>query len=309
MTNLQKVIGVKISAVIIFLCLACPFAFAADVGTVTYVEGRVDTLSPGSDMGMPLRQGDSIAVGDALRTKSNSKLEVTFNDKSVLRVAQNSKVVVKDYQLDASNRRQTANILLERGKARTIIAKMPRSADFIISTPNASGSVKGSDIFTSYQAGNSGMLVAEGKLSVVNTLKPEPAVIIPAGSAVVVSLEETPKGPRQYFETEKKMYEQDTEIPATIARTPGSSEIKGAIAKLSGDVKVTFKNTGETRPASINDILEAGDTIVTGDNGMVEIKFDNGNGINLKPNSDIKINSLVMDAKTGEYENLFESTK
>lgn len=302
-------VGVKIFAVLLSFCVGCPFVFAADVGTVTYVEGRVDSLRPDSEMGMPLRQGDTIAVGDAVRTKSNSKLEVTFSDKSVLRVAQNSKVVVKDYQLDENDRRKTASLSVERGKVRTIIAKMPRAADFIISTPNASGTVKGSDIFTSYQAGNSGMLVADGKLSVVNTLKPEPAVMIPAGNAVVVSLEDSPKGPRQYFETEKRSYEQDTDIPSTVSRTPGASIIKGAIAKLSGDVRVTFKATGESRAASINDILEAGDYIETGDNGMVEIKFDNGNGMNLKPDSNVRITSLVMDPKTGEYENLFESSK
>jgi len=64
-------------------------------------------------------------------------------------VRQNSKVIVKDYTLDKDNARKNADILLERGKARAVVAKMHKQADFIISTPNARGRVKGSDIINS----------------------------------------------------------------------------------------------------------------------------------------------------------------
>lgn len=297
-------------AVVLSIFISCPYVFAGEVGVITSVEGRVDVLRVNSETAAPLREGEAISVGDAIRTKSNSKAEVTFNDKSILRLAHNSRVEVKDYQLDKNNNRKTANIMLDRGKARTIIAKMPGSADFVISTPNSQGRVKGSDIFAFYQAGNSGMLVAEGKLSVANIAHPESELIVPAGTSVLVPLGELPKGPRQYFELEKKLHEKDTDIPKAVSVPKGEGEvvIKGVISKMSGDVKITKKGDTVARPINLSDILDEGDKIVTGANGSIEIRLDNGNVLNLKPNTELVFIKLTMDIKTGEYENSFYSS-
>ena len=169
---------IAVIAVLFLASCAC----AAEVGKVTYAEGRVDILSPGSEKGVPATDGTLVNVGDAIRTKSNSKAEVRFYDKTVMRIAANSKVDIVDYQLDANNNRLSAEIKLERGKARTIIAKMKDAAEFKIDTPNAKGSVKGSDVVTFFQAGNSGMMVTEGTLSVFSTSHPKDVISVPAGT-------------------------------------------------------------------------------------------------------------------------------
>ena len=174
----------KFFVIILTILLMCTNAFSEDVGKVTYVEGRVDIFNPDSEIGSPLVEDEAVSIGDAIRTKSNSKAEIEFKDKSILRLAQNSKVEIEDYQLDKDNRRKRAAIKLERGKARAIIAKGPDSSPFDISTPNAKGTVKGSDIFTFYQAGSTNMLVAEGKLSIANIAHPEDTLVVPSGSAM-----------------------------------------------------------------------------------------------------------------------------
>lgn len=307
MNTRTGLVAKKIVALVLAIAVACPYTYAADVGKVTYIEGRVDVSKEGSDLATPLREGDPIAIGDAVRTKSNSKAEITFNDKSALRLAQNTRIEVKDYVLDAENRRKTADIMVDRGKIRTIIEKMPGLTEFNISTPNAKGTVHGSDVFTSFQAGSSSMLVAEGQLSILNPVIPKEVIIIPAGSSVVVPPNEAPKGPRAYFDLEKQMQEQDTSIPQTVSRDPNSTVIKGVIGKMSGDVRVKFKNTGEVRKATVNDILSEGDTIETGKDGLVEINFDNGNGLNLKEETSVTITKLAQDPKTGQYENKFDA--
>jgi len=307
MKTLQQHAVTRLLAVFLSITLVAPYALAGEVGKITYTEGRVERLSPDSGAAMPLSENDSVSVGDSIRTKSNAKAEITFNDKTVVRVAQNSKVDIKDYQLDAENKRKTATIEIERGKARSIIAKMPDKADFIITTPNARGTVRGSDVIAFYQAGNSGMLVNEGKLNIMSLSHPESSLDITPGNSVVVPLEDLPKGPRPYLEIEKKLHEQDTNIPVTI-RKEKSSVIKAVIAKMSGDVKVTKKGSISASAASVNDILGDGDKIETGTDGIVELKFDNGNALNMKPGSNLTITKLAMDLSTGEYENLFEST-
>lgn len=297
-----------IAVIALVITMACPYAYAADVGKITYIEGRVDVARVGSDVATPLREGDPIAVGDAVRTKSNSKTEVTFNDKSMLRLAQNTRIEVRDYVLDADNNRKTAEIMVDRGRARTIIEKMPGLTDFNISTPNAKGTVRGSDVYTSFQAGSSNMLVAEGSLSIMNPAIPKEVLTVPAGNSVVVSLDETPKGVRPYMEFEKKQQEEETAIPAGVARNPNATILKGAFTEMSGDVRVTSKGSETPHKATINEILEEGDTIETGNDGIAEISFENGNGMSLKENTIIKIIKLVQDPKTGQYENKFESS-
>lgn len=291
----------------LFLSTSCPCAFANDVGTITYSEGRVDLVSQTGEKAVSLREGDIVSVGDAVRTKSNSKAEVTFKDKSVLRLGQNSKAIVRDYAVDSQNTRKSAEILLERGKARAIVSKTKQQAPFLISTPNAQGRVKGSDIIAFYQGGNSGLLVSEGKLSVVSVAHPDKEIAVPAGTTILVPLDELPKDPRPFLEVEKKLHEQDTYIPPSISKRERATEIKGIFTKLSGDVKVTVKGADSAHIARVGEIIGEGDIIETGDKGAVEIKFDNGNGMNLKANTRIIIVKLVIDPKTGEYENIFES--
>ncbi|MCX5679888.1 MAG: FecR family protein [Candidatus Omnitrophica bacterium] len=298
----------RVVAMVIVIAMACPYAYAIGIGKVTYIEGRVDVAGQGSSIATPLREGDPISAGDAIRTKSNSKAEVTFNDKSMLRLAQNTRIEVKDYVLDTNNKRKTAEIMVDRGRARTIIEKMPGLTEFNISTPNAKGTVHGSDIYTSFQAGSSSMLVAEGQLSIINPTHPGKELIVPAGNSVIVPLDETPKGMRPYMDFEKKLQEQETAVPANIVRSQNATILKGVFTKISGDVRVTSKGSENSRKAALSDVLGEGDTIETGNNGVVEISFENGNGMNLQENTRITIIKLIQDPKTKQYDNRFEAS-
>jgi hypothetical protein len=308
MKKFSKRYGFCIAVYIFAVIAASPSAFAEGVGKLTYVEGRVDVAKDGSEMALPIKQGESVSVGDALRTKSGSKAEIEFNDGSVVRLAQNSRVELKDYQLDKNNKRITATIKLDRGKARTIVAKMGKSADFNILTPNAEGTIKGSDVFTFYQAGSSGMLVAEGKMELKNLAHPESTVLVSAGNSALVNLEQLPANPRPYMDLERKMHEQDTYIPPATQNKETGGVMKGVFVALSGNVKITGKDSSSSRIATLNDIIGEGDRIDTGDNGSVEIKFENGCGLNLKPDTHITITKLVIDPKNGEYQNLFNAS-
>ncbi len=307
MKNTYKGFGLRIIPVLVSLLLCAPL-FAEEVGTVVSTQGRVDIFKAGSEVAVPAREDESVSVGDSIRTKSGAKAEIAFKDKSILRLAQNSRVLIKDYSLDENKRRISAAIELSRGKARAIIEKMPDSSDFIITTPNAKGSVKGSDIVAFYQAGNSGMFVTEGKMSLVNFAHPEDHVTVNAGSAALVPLEELPKGPRPYLDAEKKVNEEDTNVPVSISKTGNVSIMKGAVAKVSGIVKIIPKGASEGRDANINDIVGEGDRIETGENGYIEIRLDNNNAINLKPNTKLSIIRLLLNPSTKEFENIFEVT-
>ena len=145
------------------------------------------------------------------------------------------------------------------------------------------------------------MLVAEGTLSVFNPAYADTVLSIPAGSAVVVPMKGLPKGPREYLEIEKKFHDEDTSVPDNISARKRVSTIRGTITKFTGDVKVTAKGASSAHAAKSGEIVNEGSKVVTGVDGIVEISFDNGNALYLKPNTDIVILRLILDAKTGEY--------
>jgi hypothetical protein len=231
-----------------------------------------------------------------------------FRDKSVLKIAQNSKIYVKEYRLDARDTRSAAAIELSRGKVRAVVARMRNPSDFVLFTPNAKGVVKGSDITAFFQAGSSGMFVSEGKLLVTSLARPDKSVTVSAGNACMIPVNEAPRGPRPYLEVEKKMNDEDTYIPVSISKSGKVSVIKGVIAKVSGTVYVTLKSASQARKASLSDILGEGDSIETGKDGYAEIRLDNNNAINLKPNTKLAVVKLVINLETGEFENIFEVT-
>ena len=58
-------------------------AFAAPVGKITKLEGKVDVLKPGKGAVSGVSLGDNVDVGDIYRAKTNARAEVTFFNKNI----------------------------------------------------------------------------------------------------------------------------------------------------------------------------------------------------------------------------------
>lgn len=87
----------------------------------------------------------------------------------------------------------------------------------------------------------------------------------------------------------------------------GMSRMQATVWKMEGEVVVTKAGATTAEPIKSGDLLGSGDTIETKDNGKIAIRMENGNTINLTPNSQIILSSLASDLATDEYENLMES--
>lgn len=83
--------------------------------------------------------------------------------------------------------------------------------------------------------------------------------------------------------------------------------MKATVSKLQGEVVVMRHGSGTAQPLVCGAVLGSGDKVETRDNGKVEIRMDNGNTLNLIPNSQIILTNLTSNQSTGEYENLMES--
>ena len=294
-----------------FLLLICSASYALEipsVGVITRLEGIVDIAHEGEEEVTLLDKGALVYLNDRIRTKSHSKAEIKFSDKSIVRLAPGSCIYVKKYLVE-NNKRKQANIKLTRGKLQAVVARTGKPETFVITTPNAEGRVKGSDIFVFYNAGKTGALVQKGLMSLSSIILPHEEIDLKKGDYSMVGFKEAPIEPRGYFEAELMRHKKDVKPVIVKKWVPGdgATQMTGVITFVSGEVRLYKKGNMGWEDANVEDVVSEGYKVQTGDDGNVEIRLSNGNSIFLQVNTELAVANLKYDPKTGEYQNTFES--
>ena len=292
----------------VLMCGWVASAFADEpAGKVTFVEGIADVLRSDGNSAA-LREGQPVALKDKIRTKSHSKVQVTLADKSVLKLAPSSCVSIEEFRMAPSGIRERCVILITRGKAQATVAKTGAPETFVIETPNARGAVKGSDIFVSYLAGETGMFVKEGSMSVVNPAFPEVRRILKPGSCLFIHPEKPPEQPRPAMKAEMSIHRRDVEQELIKKWVPSedSSVMNAVIVALTGEVRI-HKKTAEDWSAALNgDVISEGDKLQTSGDGSAEVRLGNGNSLSVEPSTEMLFTSLRYDPQSENYHNEFE---
>lgn len=278
-------------------------AVSAGIGQITYVEGRVDRHS-GDDY-FPVVRQENISVGDTIRTKSYSRAEIVFSDKSVLRIGENTQVQVRDFSQENSGKAPKGSLFVDRGKVRVILPEGQKSGShFQFETPNSKGDLKGSDLGVSYLKSATSIMALSGEVSAKNINFPDKEIHVAGGNTAYVPYDAPPAAPRPFLKIEKKKFEAETS-PAPV--TPDQGKIRKAIVgKFIGEVRVRTKGAAEWHSPAVKEALGAGDEIETGE-GKVQLILESGREIYLKENTHIKVKSLTRDPKTGTLEDVLES--
>lgn len=187
-------ITVKAALAVFMLLASISPALAGVVGKFTSIEGRVDVLKPGQKRAAPVTSGFQVSEGDIVRTKSGSFAEITFEDDTVLRLTQSTRIEISEYLLNG-NKRENGALKLLRGKVRATVSKglgrvipviYSGPTTFRIQTPTAVAGVKGTDFFVSYSMGTTGVFVLEGAVDTMGLSSPEHVVRVRGGEFSVV---------------------------------------------------------------------------------------------------------------------------
>ena len=158
----------KLTSLLMILCLLMIFAavaVAAPAGKVTNLEGRADLTMPDKPA-KALFIGDTVSVGDIIRTKSASKLEVTWIDGSIARLSENSRLKVTEFTVGTKKR--STILSLFRGKVQNIVTGTTKlfgaqdGSKYEVHTPTSVCGVRGTTFFNYYENGVSGALFTEG---------------------------------------------------------------------------------------------------------------------------------------------------
>ncbi|MGD1154162.1 MAG: FecR family protein [Syntrophales bacterium] len=252
--------------VLLFIPLA---AWAALVGKITNLEGRMDITPPGK-VAVTAKIGDPVSVGDIIRTKSKSKCEITFSDGNVIRLAEETRLRISEYML--KDRQQYSTFNLFRGKVRSIVKKLEEQRDvndflkYEIFTTTFAVGVRGTDFIAFYQAGVSGATFAEGTGYGYSINRPQEIREITAGQTMIVTSPDIPPFVRPATTDEIGKHMKDT----TPSEKPKGEGEKGkedtkpkaapATAEAKTDVGTTDPTLSQISPATPKAKTDVGTT-------------------------------------------------
>ena len=234
-------------------------ALAEAIGRLTLVAGAVDIMPGGQLPAVAARQGGAVQRGDFVRTKSKARAEITFNDGSVVKIAQRSRIDVGEYS--AAGRK----LGLPRGKVQAVVppaaaGSAPRS--FEIRTPNAIAGVRGTSFYVYHQGNVTGVAVKEGVVHTTSLSVPSRGVTVVAGMGTTVTGRKAPTSPRPVSETELNSHQNDV-APATTeegAAISGGEEAGEPVADTSSTTSSSDSSSSGTTSSASDTSSDSGAT-------------------------------------------------
>jgi hypothetical protein len=186
---------------LIFIFFTVSLSFAAPIGKITQVQGRVDVLKTGKNMAAPVSLGAPVDIGDIYRAKTNSRAEITFINKNILRIAPATKIEIKEYM--AEGNRSSAVMRLHRGRVQAIsgeefikrVAAFAEGNKFEVHTPNAVAGIRGSNMLVGFNQGTTVVIFIGGHGYLYNPQSPQVFIPIATGQMSFVTGEGTPSQP------------------------------------------------------------------------------------------------------------------
>jgi hypothetical protein len=187
---------------------------AEDVGTVAATRGTADIGRGGART--PAAVGQTIELGDQLRTGSDGQLRVVFRDDSVIDLAENSSLVVDQQVFDPAASSFTSLMRLVSGKARAFVSEYYRTpgAAYQVQTPTAVAGVRGTSFLVAYDPAhdNTDVIGIHGQIEVRSLNERGDVVYVNAHETTTVWRGEPPTPPEtmddQHFHREIEGLEQ-----------------------------------------------------------------------------------------------------
>jgi len=104
-------------------------------GEISVVYGDVAVKKLGAEKALPPGRGDTLFVGDTLRTGNGSRAQLLFSDGSFVNISEDTAVRVNLYLNDAAAGRRKSVVRLLNGKARFLVpVSMNRGSLFSVET-------------------------------------------------------------------------------------------------------------------------------------------------------------------------------
>jgi len=131
------------------------------VGIVTAAQGEVTvTDSKGTE---PLAEGDSVYMGDLIKTGTDSGVKIVFDDESLIALGDRTELEINEFVYTPSKRKSVTSVT--KGKIRALVSSVKdRESQVEFKTPNAVAGIKGTILYVNANTETIG--VKEGEVLV-----------------------------------------------------------------------------------------------------------------------------------------------
>jgi len=230
-----------ISAVLASICLLALSSSVTDlhaavIASLRGVTGQVDILANGQLPAKPAKNGDQISNGDLVRTKSASTAEVVYNDGTVLRLAQRSRIDIGEHFSGKSP--NSSEVKLTRGKVQAVVdlstIKAPGVKKFEVRTPNAIAGVRGTDYIVAHEKALTSVLVNSGQVYVYNLVQTGEIVNLTPGTITTVYGRNKPAPPRTATENDTKKMQSSSTGKTNGSSSSDATSLAGDTTQLPG---------------------------------------------------------------------------
>ncbi|RJR22173.1 MAG: hypothetical protein C4581_01335 [Nitrospiraceae bacterium] len=209
------------------LILAVTPCLADTVGSLTFIDGRVDILKQGQDVALPVETGATVSQMDVIRTKSGSRAEITMTDGTVIRLAQNSRIEISSYVLDGMGAVKEGSLNLLRGKMRVLNSKAVPNLQVL--TPNAKAdNINGTDFYFIHEKGSSWFYGSGGTLRASDKEQPGRIVLVKQRACVKSAAGMPFEGSCVFNDIDEQKYAWETaatENVPVVAQLPSEGEV------------------------------------------------------------------------------------
>jgi hypothetical protein len=137
------------------------------IGTVTALEGKATVRHYGGQTPQPLRVQSPVHGQDAIQTEAASKLQVTFNDGTVVYLGEKSTLEITRF-VYSPQQTQRSLLTVSLGVFRAIVKKLLPSATFEVTTPTAIAAIRGTEFMGEVRPDATSFVVLEGTVTLYN---------------------------------------------------------------------------------------------------------------------------------------------
>jgi hypothetical protein len=203
-------------ALLLLAAAAVPAAAQAlrAIGTVGELVGDCVVSRAGGAPAQPLAVGSELYEGDRVRTADDARLRLEFVDGSVVQLGASTELAL-DWFLHAPDE-QTENVVLRAsaGILRVIAQLVLPRASYVVQTPTAAASVRGTDWIVEAAPEASAIVALEGRVAVRNVASAVPGeVVLGPGEGVTVTPGAPPPDPAVWGDARRESFIARTTVP------------------------------------------------------------------------------------------------
>lgn len=213
---------------VLALAALCAVASAQDSGapvaSITALEGLAEVLPPASTQPVPARVDMRVVAGSTVRTKSTGRLELQFDDRSILRLDKNTEIRL----LSGTDER---GVLVTLGNIWARIQSTLGMSKFKIKTPSVVAGVRGTIVRAEVTEDEEAIAVDEGEVEVIAPEQDEPVIL--KGNQILQGRRGGPRFSRRDFDPQAREKWEFWTDPLVQQRIQAIQEAAGEVNRTS----------------------------------------------------------------------------